>query len=887
MDSLGGGERREHSISREWQTIPQREFIRSLRLRQPFGLAITLRSPRFSAQKTGSENPKPNAYSLKKKSLSADLVSMRFLAGITAFPTGQWVIPAYGLWAAGILVLIASLLRLAKPFARTKRLSLTPRSIGMLGTRAGLVAIAGIGARAFASEWVTIGLDGERTVLTGFSPTPLARLFASLCLVCVATASATAADRPLLRLTSARAVRILTSTPTRLAIVALAIVDFVFTQPPSAVLVLSALVALLLVAASRRAIVDRNRAPLMIGAASSCGAVPEDSATEIADSLPTDPFSESETAALEAEVLAEAAEQSARTEVPDPAAAGDPEADPSPVENVSQSLALRTPQSKPKQPLLLPTNADGRRTELYATGVAVLASLALFVGFPGSGSSLQTAPQMTVTQQSATAPQPAAVGAELSSDQTAGAPPKSSASSESNEPGSTQTTPSPAESTELVAIPPSSTPDELALSDKAQPAGQNSAEPASGDGSETGSKTNATKSVGAVPATSPTPTTSLLTVPASLKDKMPDIDGPALDNAEITKMCEAVGPAHRVCFRRAMIAVLRNKGMDESLKQFKELLRTNKAAEDDCHITVHELGREALALADGNLGKVTNLEDPICSNGLIHGAIIAKLDLVPRDKLAEEVPKLCELDPVDGPSGAEFASCVHGLGHALLLMTEDFYGSLKMCETFGELQKINRADQPDLRSQCGQGVYMQNNLMFREGLPGVTKVSDPMFPCNVAKEFMKDGCYAELAAHYYITRNIFDPKQVGPEVCEKVPEDFTYACYQGLVTVIATNNWDNPQVTAEFCNSIPPDIGKISCAESGASRYATIRIERDVVDAFCAAQNEPNKSACTKTRDERLAQADSLQKKSEAKAAARAASDGTAKKPSPTPPISS
>ncbi len=795
---------------------------------------------------------------------------MRFLAGITAFPTGEWVIPAYGVWLGGLVVLMASIARLAKPFTQTRKLSLTPRAVGLLGARAGLVAMGGLVARAAASQWVTISLDGERTVVSGFSTLPLARTLATLSLISVATASAAAADRPLLRVTSARAMSTLTSPTVRLALVALALIDIISAQPPAPVLVLALAVAAVILAFSRRAIVDRKARPLMIGArdadVAKCESDPGlethaefETQAEFEADFEAGPAAETEAVTeIEADVEAET---EAETEAePEAGAGADTAAEPEAADNSERELQLvggpsqslvvfQGPTESPKRALQLPTNAVGRRTEIYATGVAMLAALALFVGLPSAGSSSQAAGPASspVTNQSPATNQ--SLAADTSARPTQSPISATPADTETDtKPGAAGSEPASSKTVSTLSnAAPSTEPNALGLTVE--------------------SSAPETAKVAATAEESPTPTTSLLNVPPSLKDKMPDVDGPALDNAKISSMCAAVEPAHRVCFRRAMIAVLRNKGMDATLTQFKELLRTDKAAEDDCHITVHEMGREALALADGNLTKVTNLEDPICSSGIIHGAIIAKLELVPRDNLAVEVPKLCALDPVDGPSGAEFASCIHGLGHALLLMTEDFYGSLKLCDSFAELQKINRADQPDLRGQCGQGVYMQNNLMFREGLPGVTKISDPMFPCDVAKDYMKKGCYAELAAHYYLTRNIADPRQVGPEICEKVPEDYTYACYQGLVTVIATQNWDSPEATAEFCNSIPSAVGKISCAQSGASRYATIRIERDAVDTFCAAQPEPNKTSCNTTRDERLAQADAQEKKSKAHSA--------------------
>jgi hypothetical protein len=329
---------------------------------------------------------------------------------------------------------------------------------------------------------------------------------------------------------------------------------------------------------------------------------------------------------------------------------------------------------------------------------------------------------------------------------------------------------------------------------------------------------------------------------------LPDPTGEALTNEEIASTCKNAGAISRKCYERALLAVLRQDGLTAVIAQFKKLIEDDPAAQVDCHLTAHELGRVSIELAGGILSKVAPKLDLMCSMGFVHGALIGRMQLFTPAELQTEVPKLCVARTQEEANGIEFYNCIHGVGHALLLVTENLNKALKLCDT---LEPLNAVAGMDVRDRCGQGVFMQNTQNYREGAPMVTKTSDPLFPCNVAPKHQLQGCWGEQVFHYMVTRSVHDYKVAAIEVCDKAPKDYVYYCYQNLATLATTEARDEPAKMVELCTSFTSEVGKLACAEATPSTYVMNRDSPKWADEFCKGLPDEYQKPCLKVRNDR------------------------------------
>lgn len=329
---------------------------------------------------------------------------------------------------------------------------------------------------------------------------------------------------------------------------------------------------------------------------------------------------------------------------------------------------------------------------------------------------------------------------------------------------------------------------------------------------------------------------------------LPDPKGKALTNEEIAAACKDAGPIARKCYERALVAVLRQNGLTAVIGQFKKLIEIDPPAQVDCHLTAHEVGRVSIELAGGVLSKVAPKLDLMCSMGLVHGALIGRMELFTPEEMETEVPKMCVAKTKEEANGIEFYNCIHGVGHALLLVTENLTKALKLCDT---LEPLNAVAGMDIRDRCGQGVFMQNTQNYREGAPMVTKTSDPLFPCNVAPKHQLQGCWGEQVFHYMVTRSEHDYKVAAAEVCDKAPKDYVYYCYQNLATLATTEARDEPAKMVALCNSFSSEVGQLACAEATPSTYVMNRDSPKWADEFCKGLPEKYQKPCMRVRDDR------------------------------------
>ncbi len=326
---------------------------------------------------------------------------------------------------------------------------------------------------------------------------------------------------------------------------------------------------------------------------------------------------------------------------------------------------------------------------------------------------------------------------------------------------------------------------------------------------------------------------------------LPDPEGQALTNDAITAKCQR-NVAVQVCYQRATIAMLKTNGIKKMLDQTAELIAKDPEAAKICHDTLHKVGREALKMMKGDLAKVTAEGNFICSTGFFHGAIEERLALFSMAQLPKELPTICVVDEKD-PASYPTNSCIHGLGHGLLIKTNDLFKALKLCDA---LEPLNANNRPDYRDWCAQGAFMQNSINLGEpAAKAEFDLKNPLYPCDKTPEHQQAGCYRQQASHYMAAFRVDDFEQVAKTVCEKSPAKYARDCYAGLGSSMGPNR--PPDVIVRTCTETPaaPESREY-CIASAASQLILFTGKRERSDELCAAAKEPLKAFCVKATED-------------------------------------
>lgn len=258
-----------------------------------------------------------------------------------------------------------------------------------------------------------------------------------------------------------------------------------------------------------------------------------------------------------------------------------------------------------------------------------------------------------------------------------------------------------------------------------------------------------------------------------------------------------------------------------------------------CHTTLHFLGRE-LYKVKKNTKDSLSLCTSACFQGCNHGVLEGYLEEkgVSNDNdvaLRDEIVKICGQGE-NYEKQELYNECLHGLGHALMFVTDgELPRSLYLCDSLDDQKK---------RDWCYSGSFMENSTSSTniDHPSKYLKAEDPLYPCNILEEKYLDMCYT-LQGLYYADLTEHDVKKTA-ELCQKVPQNYKIGCFraigQGQVGITQElskiKNDCNLVGESEFVQAcIQGAVGALSTRYSG---NAKLLIE------FCGLLEEENKKVC-------------------------------------------
>lgn len=260
----------------------------------------------------------------------------------------------------------------------------------------------------------------------------------------------------------------------------------------------------------------------------------------------------------------------------------------------------------------------------------------------------------------------------------------------------------------------------------------------------------------------------------------------------------------------------------------------------NCHEVMHYLGRLEY-LRTKNITETLTKSSPTCISGSYHGAIegyfISKN--IPFEDSSDStyikiMSGVCGIES-DYPKKEIYYQCNHGIGHALMFVTQDdLPRSLKICDAL-----MGKDD----RRLCYTGVFMENsNSTTSDHPPKFIKDDDPMYPCNILEKNYTEVCYSLKASYFFrIAKGNWDEVI---KLCQKVPEDNKYGCFYTIGGNQVGFETD-PNQLSNNCEKMPTLTFRRSCIK-GVTSHLMIRYsgERSYAINFCGSVKTINKQDC-------------------------------------------
>lgn len=267
-----------------------------------------------------------------------------------------------------------------------------------------------------------------------------------------------------------------------------------------------------------------------------------------------------------------------------------------------------------------------------------------------------------------------------------------------------------------------------------------------------------------------------------------------------------------------------------------------------CHSALHFVGQEYYKKINNvskALLKCTAVCFEACSHGVLEGYLAEKNVALDSDlALKEEVLKICNKKEAN-KNPALFNQCLHGLGHALMFVSDgDLPRSLKLCDALENHRK---------RDWCYSGVFMENSTSStnKDHPSKYLNTDDPLYPCNTLDEKYLDMCYT-LQGLYFAKLADYDVEKTA-EFCTRVPSDYQIGCFRAIGQERVGHTQDLNKIK-QGCHLIKGKDYLEACLQGvlGAlsARYAG---NSKLLIEFCSILDQDNKRSCYNTMRNYLA----------------------------------
>lgn len=242
------------------------------------------------------------------------------------------------------------------------------------------------------------------------------------------------------------------------------------------------------------------------------------------------------------------------------------------------------------------------------------------------------------------------------------------------------------------------------------------------------------------------------------------------------------------CYENYYSKLVKENGIATAFTDLKVRYEKNSYVRSQCHPITHVIGHMAVELYPVVSQAYTH-GDSFCWSGFYHGVMEGIIGKVGRAKIASQLNNICTDIPGKENYSFDYYNCVHGLGHGLMVLTEnELFDSLKLCDNVqGSWEQTS----------CYGGVFMENVIVDNKNhFTKYLKPKDLLYPCNAVNEIYKSSCY--LMQTSYMLKIVNDFGKVF-ELCRKADIGFSEICFQSLGRDVSGRSLSNAETTKKNC----------------------------------------------------------------------------------------
>src|SRR5438093_1248467 len=245
------------------------------------------------------------------------------------------------------------------------------------------------------------------------------------------------------------------------------------------------------------------------------------------------------------------------------------------------------------------------------------------------------------------------------------------------------------------------------------------------------------------------------------------------------------------CYEQHYRSIVDRQGVAAAFADLKARYAADAEMQRLCHAITHTIGQAAVTKYSG-VAEAFRHGDNACGSGYYHGVMQGFAFTLGRTRLLSDLDGVCAGVPGKERKSLDYFNCVHGLGHAIMAVTDDdLFDALRDCDGLTGSMEQNA---------CANGVFMENLIV--DGAHGghyskYLKPGEPLYPCTAVGEKYKAECF-DMQTSYALGVVQGDFGKVFA-LCAGVGAPFRKNCYQSLGRDAATISRDQVPATVATC----------------------------------------------------------------------------------------
>jgi hypothetical protein len=293
------------------------------------------------------------------------------------------------------------------------------------------------------------------------------------------------------------------------------------------------------------------------------------------------------------------------------------------------------------------------------------------------------------------------------------------------------------------------------------------------------------------------------------------------------------------CYEQYYGAIVATEGVTEAFAALKARYTGDAEAQRLCHAITHAIGRAA-ARKYSDVATAFSHGDNMCGSGYYHGVLQGFALAMGRDRLLSNLDTVCAAVPGKERRSLDYFNCVHGLGHALMAVTDDdLFGALHDCDGLtGTMEQ----------DACTNGIFMENLIV--DGAHGghyskYLRPGEPLYPCTAVDGKYKAACF-DIQTSYALGALQGSFSRVFA-LCDQVAEPYRTVCDRSLGRDAATLSLNQVPATVAACNLATGREQRANCIIGAVLDFVYYYHSDVQAKALCAAAAVDVREECQAT----------------------------------------